>query len=595
MNDAGTQVRKFGESVGALARGEEPPADGYQGEYVGELAARLTHAVGADASTLGREAVAAMVEGMRAALSDFGVEEFDIWTYESALFEGDPSPVERTLALLEQKGHTYTQDGALWLATTAFGDDKDRPLIRSNGEHTYFASDIAYHQQKRERGFERQIDVWGADHHGYVARTKAAYEALGGDPAELELLIMQLVHLMRGGERAQMSKRSGKFVSLEDLVAEIGVDAARWYLLARSHDTTVDLDLDLASAQSNENPVYYVQYAHARIASILERAGEARVQAALTAVGRQALPALHPSERALIELLLAWPAELAESVAAARTAQDRRLRARARAGLHRLLPRLPRARGRAGGGRVAADRAVARNAHGARALPRAARGERARAHVARPRGGACRSVEARDVRLQSGGISGAQRRRGAGGCGLPSRLGAPAREQRQQQSNESEHDRRRHEVGGQVEPVRARQREHRRAVLRDQRPLDLRFVATFVYEVLDEHALARGLRGLRDVQGDFAGHAHDLAFDGDERRARRGSAGLAGASDRRRGDRERQDRGEQRPAISARAHHVLRARATARLRNPSPISPREIATMCPVRLMTKLSGSWSVP
>ena len=314
VNDAGTQVRKFGESVGALARGEEPPADGYRGEYVGELAARLKYAVGADASSLGREAVAAMVEQMRSALSAFGVEEFDIWTYESTLFEGDPSPVERTLALLEQQGHSYTHDGALWLRTTAFGDDKDRPLIRSNGEHTYFASDIAYHQQKRERGFERQIDVWGADHHGYLARTKAAYEALGGDPAELELLIMQLVHLMRGGERAQMSKRSGEFVSLDDLVAEIGVDAARWYLLARSHDTTVDLDLDLASEQSNENPVYYVQYAHARIASILERAGEARVQAALTAVGQEPLPPLHPSERALIELLLAWPAELAEAV-----------------------------------------------------------------------------------------------------------------------------------------------------------------------------------------------------------------------------------------------------------------------------------------
>jgi arginyl-tRNA synthetase len=314
VNDAGSQVRKFGESVRALARGEEPPADGYKGEYVGELAARLKDAVGADASTLGREAVAAMVEQTRLALRAFGVQEFDIWTYESTLHEGDPSPVERTLALLESQGHTYTHEGALWLRTSEFGDDKDRPLIRSNGEHTYFASDIAYHQQKRERGFERQIDVWGADHHGYVARMKAAYEALGGDPAELELLIMQLVHLMRGGERAQMSKRSGEFVSLEDLVAEIGVDAARWYLLARSHDTTVDLDLDLAGEQSNENPVYYVQYAHARIASILERAGEERLRAALGAVGQAALAPLHPSERALIELLLAWPAELSEAV-----------------------------------------------------------------------------------------------------------------------------------------------------------------------------------------------------------------------------------------------------------------------------------------
>ncbi len=193
--------------------------------------------------------------------------------------------MEHTLELLEQQGHTYRSEGALWLRTTEFGDDKDRVLVRSNGEHTYFASDIAYHQDKRERGYERQIDVWGADHHGYVARMKAAYEALGGDPGHLEMLIMQLVHLVRRGERAQMSRRSGEFVTLDDLLREIGVDAARWYLLSRSHDTTIDLDLDLARAQSNENPVYYVQYAHARIASMLTKAGIARVAAALEEAG----------------------------------------------------------------------------------------------------------------------------------------------------------------------------------------------------------------------------------------------------------------------------------------------------------------------
>ena len=169
--------------------------------------------------------------------------------------------------------------------------------MRSNGEHTYFASDIAYHQGRRERGYERQIDIWGADHHGYVLRMKAAYAALGGDPEQLELLIMQLVHLVRGGERAQMSKRAGEFVTLEELVREIGVDAARWYLLARSHDTTVDLDLDLAREQSAENPVYYVQYAHARIASIVAKAGSARVQEALAAGGerRRASRCIRPS------------------------------------------------------------------------------------------------------------------------------------------------------------------------------------------------------------------------------------------------------------------------------------------------------------
>ena len=288
VNDAGSQVAKLGESILALAQGRQVPEDGYKGEYVGELAERLaaTPGDGARAATmepaqLGKAAVGLMTERMRASLGAFGVGDFDRWQYESELHEGSPSRVEHALALLEAQGHTYRSEGALWLRTTAYGDDKDRVLVRSSGEHTYFASDIAYHQDKRERGYERQIDVWGADHHGYVARMKAAYEALGGDPGHLEMLIMQLVHLVRRGERAQMSKRAGEFVTLDDLVGEIGVDAARWYLLSRSHDTTIDLDLDLARAQSSENPVYYVQYAHARIASMLTKAGIERVAAAL--------------------------------------------------------------------------------------------------------------------------------------------------------------------------------------------------------------------------------------------------------------------------------------------------------------------------
>ena len=280
VNDAGSQVRTFGESIRAVARGEQPGEDGYQGEYVVALAKRLDGAASADPAALGPAAVKLMVEEIRQSLEAFGVKPYDHWSYESALHVGDPSPVAHVLDLLGQLGHTYTHDGALWLRSSEFGDDKDRVLVRSSGEHTYLASDIAYHQDKRERGFERQIDVWGADHHGYVLRLKAAYEALGGDPEELELLIMQLVHLVRSGERAQMSKRAGEFVSLDDLLAEIGVDAARWYLLARSHDTTVDLDLDLARSQSSENPVYYVQYAHARIVSMLAKAGAERVRAA---------------------------------------------------------------------------------------------------------------------------------------------------------------------------------------------------------------------------------------------------------------------------------------------------------------------------
>jgi arginyl-tRNA synthetase len=309
VNDAGSQVRKLGESVQALARGERVPEDGYRGSYVEQLV-HLVHGQETDPAELGRAAVAVIVEQMQTSLAAFNVKEFDRWSYESALHEGDPSPVAHTLSILQAQGCTYRSDGALWLRTTDYGDDKDRVLVRSNGEHTYFASDIAYHQEKRERGFDRQIDVWGADHHGYVSRMKAAYEALGGDREHLELLIMQLVHLLRGGERAQMSKRAGEFVTLDELLAEIGVDAARWYLLARSHDTTVDLDLDLARSQSSENPVYYVQYAHARIVSVLAKAGPGRVQE--EAAGRRASPrgGLHPSERALIKQLLAFPVEV---------------------------------------------------------------------------------------------------------------------------------------------------------------------------------------------------------------------------------------------------------------------------------------------
>jgi len=317
VNDAGSQIRKFGESIQALARGEQLPEDGYKGDYVIDLVASLVGAADMDAEQLGQTAVAIMIGNIQESLKHFRVLPFDHWQSESLLHKGSsgaPSLVEHTLAVLKDQGHTYEQDGALWLRTTDFGDDKDRVLVRSSGEHTYFASDIAYHQDKRERGFELQIDVWGADHHGYILRMKAAYAALGGDPDQLELLIMQLVHLVRSGERAQMSKRAGEFVTLDDLVTEVGVDAARWYLLARSHDTTVDLDLDLAREQSSENPVYYVQYAHARIASMLARVGEERVAAATAAVIGAERPPLHASERALIELLLAFPAEVAEAV-----------------------------------------------------------------------------------------------------------------------------------------------------------------------------------------------------------------------------------------------------------------------------------------
>jgi len=300
VNDAGTQVLKFAESVAARARGEEPPEDGYKGEYVAEVAAAIPGAAAMDPPELADRAIALMVERAAESLERFRVH-MDHWFSERRLHEGRPSLVDHAYDVLAEKGRTFRSEGALWLRTTELGDDKDRVLERSSGDHTYFASDIAYHQEKRERGYDRLIDVWGADHHGYVQRMHVAWEALGGDRDRLELLIMQFVHLVG---RA-MSKRAGEFVTLDELVELIGVDAARWYLLQRSHDTTIDLDLDLAREQSAENPVYYVQYAHARMASILRDAPAAEF-------GPPREP-LHPSERELVLKLLAFPGEVAEA------------------------------------------------------------------------------------------------------------------------------------------------------------------------------------------------------------------------------------------------------------------------------------------
>lgn len=307
VNDYGTQVQRFGESIQARARGEDVGEGGYKGEYIAELAAQIPDAASADVETVARMGIDLMVERAQASLERFNVH-VDHWFSERSLHEpGETeSLVEHAFARLEEQGASYRSEGALWVRTTQFGDDKDRVIERSTGQHTYFASDIAYHQEKRERGFDRLIDVWGADHHGYVQRMRALFQALGGDPERLELLIMQFVHLVEGGGRASMSKRAGEFVTLDDLASEIGVDVARWFLLARSHDTTIDLDLDLARDQSSENPVFYVQYAHARIASILREAAD---RPRSTEAGH----ALHPSERELIKKLLTFPAEVAEA------------------------------------------------------------------------------------------------------------------------------------------------------------------------------------------------------------------------------------------------------------------------------------------
>jgi arginyl-tRNA synthetase len=312
FNDAGSQIRLLGESVRARARGEDVPEGGYRGDYVVELAAEIEGAAEADAGQVAARAVELLLARIKATLIRYGVR-FDRFFSERTLHEGSPSELELALRLLDERGHTYRSEGAKWLRTTSFGDDKDRVLVRSNGEPTYLAGDVAYLQDKRERGFERQLMPVGSDHHAYVRELKAAMAALGGDPDMVEIPLVQFVHLVAGGETFAMSKRRGDFVTLDDLLDEIGVDATRFFMLQRSHDRTLDLDVNLARTQSRENPVYYVQYAHARIASILRRLPEARVNAALESASQWCDGDLHVAERRLIKKLVAFPGELAEA------------------------------------------------------------------------------------------------------------------------------------------------------------------------------------------------------------------------------------------------------------------------------------------
>ncbi|TCK06600.1 arginine--tRNA ligase [Phorcysia thermohydrogeniphila] len=284
INDAGRQIKLLGLSIYARMKelkGEDYPfpEDGYKGEYIKELAEKLLkerpdilelpeeEAVEV-ASEFGKEE---LLKEIKEDLKELGVE-FDSWFSEKGLYER--GEVERVLKLLDEKGLLYEKDGALWLKTTLFGDDKDRVVRRSNGEYTYFASDIAYHYNKIERGYDKAIDVWGADHHGYIPRVKAAIEALGKDPDWLEVVLIQLVKLFKGGQEVKMSKRAGNFVTLRWLMDEVGVDAVRFFFLLKRHDTPLDFDIDLALSAKNENPVYYVQYAHARLCSIIDKAKE---------------------------------------------------------------------------------------------------------------------------------------------------------------------------------------------------------------------------------------------------------------------------------------------------------------------------------
>ncbi|MEA2147837.1 MAG: arginyl-tRNA synthetase [Solirubrobacteraceae bacterium] len=319
FNDAGNQIRLLGASVQARARNAEVPEGGYQGEYVRELATAIPDAAERDVDEVARAAVDLLLAQIKTTLERYGVH-FDRFFSERTLHEGESSGVARELAQLEAAGHIYRSDDATWLRTTTFGDDKDRVVIRRSGEPTYLAADIAYLQDKRARGFQRMLVPVGSDHHAWVREMKAVAAAIGADPEALEVPLIQFVHLVSGGESAAMSKRRGEFVTLDALLDEIGVDATRFFMLRSSHDRTLDLDLDLARKQSRENPVYYVQYAHARIASMLARLDDERRSAALSphAWGEHELEV---SERALIQRLASFPDEISE--AAARRAPHR--------------------------------------------------------------------------------------------------------------------------------------------------------------------------------------------------------------------------------------------------------------------------------
>lgn len=285
VNDAGNQMENLGLSLYARYRelfGEpiEFPENGYPGDYVKDLAMAAKQQHGDKYLQPDRAAALkfftayggdALLGTIRAQLRDFGIA-FDSFFSEKAMrARGE---VERAMTELRSRDLLYTQDGAEWYRSTRFGDDKDRTVIKSDGELTYFASDIAYHRSKFERGFDKLINVWGADHHGYVPRLKAAMQGLGYDPNVLQVVLVQMVQLTRGGEPMRMGKRTGEFVSLEEVLEEVGRDAARFFFLMRKSDSHLDFDLDLAKKQSSENPVFYVQYAHARVSSIFEQASK---------------------------------------------------------------------------------------------------------------------------------------------------------------------------------------------------------------------------------------------------------------------------------------------------------------------------------
>ncbi|MFZ5565338.1 MAG: arginine--tRNA ligase [Thermodesulfobacteriota bacterium] len=318
VNDAGNQIMTLGRSVLLRLRelsgqAVDFPGDCYQGDYIRAIARQISAdhrpAVEKMAETeavvfCARIAADHILEGIRQDLETFGIT-FDRWFSEKSLV--DEKAVERALERLKAEKVVYESEGALWFATSRFGDEKDRVVVRNNGEATYFASDIAYHKNKFDRGFDRVIDVWGADHHGYIPRVKAAVQAVGRSKDDLDVILVQLVALLRDGQPVAMSTRSGEFVTLKEVVDEVGPDAARFIFLSRHYDSPLDFDLELAKKKSNDNPVYYVQYVHARIASMLRKA-QAEKNIDREDVDENTVERLRePEEIDLVKLLARYP------------------------------------------------------------------------------------------------------------------------------------------------------------------------------------------------------------------------------------------------------------------------------------------------
>ncbi len=320
FNNSGAQISNLGASVVALRRGQPLPEDAYRGDYVGELADELPADVwaaasepGADAPDIvGRWAAGRVRTRIEASLEHLGVH-FDVWKSEGSLH--DEGWVQRGVDRLRGAGHTYEQDGALWFRSTAFGDDKDRVVYRADGRPTYFAADVGYVTEKFSRGFDHLIYIWGEDHHGTVARLRNAAQGLGFDRESVQILLYSWVRFIRDGVEISMSKRAGEFITLDELLEEVGVDAARWFFGSRAATTGIDFDIELAKKQSAENPVYYVQYAHARIASILRKAGETGLGAAPSVEG---LLAGEP-EAALVRAVSRFPEVVEDAVRAEET------------------------------------------------------------------------------------------------------------------------------------------------------------------------------------------------------------------------------------------------------------------------------------